>query len=237
MRENATFLEKLSFSYVKPLLTSSRAQDIKLEQYGDLPERLSISTEEKKLEVAIQKYIKKDPTDRFAFMKGIIEVNKSQLIKFLVVRMLLQADDIIMPWVAYEMVGWLTTKEDENSATAMYMFGLCLLVPLIRCTVHTTWEYFCFQMIEMGHLTHTALKVMLFRKNFKMTTATNKDFSSGEINNIVMNESGRIWSFIWEGPAYFECFFHLITASITVFYQIGWCGFMVLFFTGSRILL
>ena len=72
-------------------------------------------------------------------------------------------------------------------------------------------------MIEVGHRTHTALKVMLFRKNFKMTSSTNKDFSTGEVNHIVMGESDRIWTFIWEGPAYFEAFFHLTTASIIVF--------------------
>ena len=117
------------------------------------------------------------------------------------------------------------------------MFMLCLLTPIIRTTVHSTWEYFCFQMIEMGHRAHTSLKVMLFRKNFKMTTATNKDFSAGEINNIVMNESNRIWTFIWDGPAYFECAIHLVTASVVVFYQIGYCGFIILFFTASRMIL
>jgi hypothetical protein len=64
-------------------------------------------------------------------------------------------------------------------------------------------------MIEVGHRAHTSLKVMLFRKNFKMTGATNKDFASGEIHHIIMGESGRIWSFIWTGPDYIECPIHL----------------------------
>ena len=52
-------------------------------------------------------------------------------------------------------------------------------------------------MTEMGHLAHTALKAMLYRKNFRMTCATNKDFSPTEINTIVYDESDRIWNFIW----------------------------------------
>ena len=91
-------------------------------------------------------------------------------------------------------------------------------------------------MIECGHRAHTALKCMLFRKNLRLTSATNKDFSSGEINHIVMNESNRIWTFIWDGPGYFEVAFHLTTASVIVFQQIGWCGFIVLFFSGFRML-
>jgi len=58
---------------------------------------------------------------------------------------------------------------------------------------------------------------MLFRKNFKMTGATNKDFSSGEVNNIIMSESNKVWDFIWEGPAYLECGGHLLFASVICF--------------------
>ncbi len=72
-------------------------------------------------------------------------------------------------------------------------------------------------MIEVGHRAHTSLKVMLFRKNFKMTASTNKDFSSGEINSVIMSESNRIWDFIWQGPAYIECVMHLTFSSIIVF--------------------
>ena len=52
-------------------------------------------------------------------------------------------------------------------------------------------------MVELGVRSHTALKAMLNRKNFRMSSATNKDFSAGEISNIIWNESNRIWDFIW----------------------------------------
>mmetsp|Transcript_36652 Transcript_36652/g.48120 ORF Transcript_36652/g.48120 Transcript_36652/m.48120 type:complete len:809 (+) Transcript_36652:302-2728(+) len=170
-------------------------------------------------------------------MKGLLSVNKWKLLKFLAVRMTLNLNEFMFPWIISEMIAWIQTREDEPLEKTVRMVAFGLLIPLLRVLAHTIWEYFCFQMIEVGHRAHTALKVMLFRKNFKMTSATNKDFSSGEINNIVMNESNRIWSFIWEGPAYFECAFHLITASVIVFYQIGYCGFLVLFFTLARSLL
>ena len=69
-----------------------------------------------------------------------------------------------------------------------------------------------------------------------MTSATNKDFSSSEINNIVLNESDRIWSFIWQGPAYMEFVIVLVTSSIIVFQTIGWCGLLALIVNASRVL-
>ena len=77
----------------------------------------------------------------------------------------------------------------------MLCFGLIL--PLIQMIQHTTWEFFMYQMVEIGHRAHTALKAMLYRKNFRMTSATNKDFSPTEICTIVMDESDRVWDFIW----------------------------------------
>lgn len=53
MRENRSFFDKLFFNYAKPLLDSSMTQQIRFEQYGDLPERLMIKHEEAKIEASI----------------------------------------------------------------------------------------------------------------------------------------------------------------------------------------
>jgi ABC-type multidrug transport system fused ATPase/permease subunit len=150
------------------------------------------------------------------------------------VRLMLNFWEPVKAWVIAEMLAWIANGTPESFEETCWMFAFGLIIPISRMIQHTTWEYFCFQMIEVGHRAHTSLKAMLYRKNFKMTSATNKDFSSGEINNIVMSESDRIWTFIWEGPAYFECAFYLITGTIMVFNNIGWCGFIMVFFSGGR---
>ena len=92
-------------------------------------------------------------------------------------------------------------------------------------------------MVQLGEGTTTALKSMLFRKNFKMTGATNKDFTSGEINHIIQGETGRIWTFIWEGPAYLEVPMNLVCSAYLVFTYIGWSGLIVLLGLGLHWLL
>ena len=57
MRENASFFDKLFYRYPWPLLKSSMSQEIKFEQYGDLPDRLLIKNEEKHIEGHIRHYI------------------------------------------------------------------------------------------------------------------------------------------------------------------------------------
>ena len=235
MRENASFLSKLFYRYPWPLLESSMTQKLRFEQYGELPDRLLIKHEEKLIEENIQHYIKQDPQDRFAFMKGLFAANKFNFVKFSVVRFFLQIDEFLVPYVMSRTLDWIQKSEEEPLSDTLYMLALALSVPFVSLMVHTIWEYFCFQMIEVGHRAHTALKVMLFRKNFKMTNATNKDFSSGEVQHIIMGESGRVWDFIWSMPDYFECPIQLIASSIIVFQQIGWYGLISVLFVGIQI--
>ena len=52
-------------------------------------------------------------------------------------------------------------------------------------------------MIETGHRLHTSLKAMLFAKNLRMTSATNREYDQGQVNSIMMGESNRVWDIIW----------------------------------------
>ena len=236
MREGASFWDTVFFNYAYPLLKSSMKEPISFEQYGELPERLLIKYEEERIETSIKQYIAKDPSDRFAFMKGLLAVNKGNFIKFAAVRLGLQFDEFIFPFMIATLIEWIQRGEEESIESTLCMVAFALTIPALQCLTHTVWEYFCFQMIEVGHRAHTSLKVMLFRKNFKMTGATNKDFSSGEINNIIMSESNRIWDLIWQGPAYLTCVVHLLFASVICFQQVGWCGLIVLVFSGLNML-
>lgn len=81
--------------------------------------------------------------------------------------------------------------------TTLWALLTGLSIPLLRVMTHTSWEYFCFEMIEVGHRAHTALKTILFKKDLRMTSATNKDFSEGEVSSVIMGDSNKIWDFIW----------------------------------------
>ena len=56
MRQDASLWDKITYSYAKPLLDSSLTQQIRFEQYGDLPEDLKICHEAKLLEEHIHSY-------------------------------------------------------------------------------------------------------------------------------------------------------------------------------------
>ena len=144
MRENATLFEKITYSYARPLLESSMTQQIKFEQYGELPDRLKICHESKYLESNIQHYFKQNQQDRYAFMKGILRANKWNFAKFSAIRCLLTSSDLVRPLLLVNFVNWLMSTEPDTPYTFCSALFMALLIPIIRCFVHTIWEYFCF---------------------------------------------------------------------------------------------
>lgn len=92
-------------------------------------------------------------------------------------------------------------------------------------------------MIEVGHRAHTSLKTILFAKDLRMTSATNKDFSEGEISSIIMGDTNKIWDFIWQMPEFIEVPFVLLASCYFVFQYIGWYGAIVVAITLAQFLL
>lgn len=128
-------------------------------------------------------------------------------------------------------ITWLQDSTPDTTYTTCRAVGTMLMLPVMRMITHTTWEYFCFQMIEVGHRAHTSLKTILFQKDLRMTGATNKDFSEGEISSIIMGDSNKIWDFIWQLPEFLECPFVLISSCYFTFQAIGYYGFIVVILT------
>ena len=72
MREEASLLSKIFFSYPKPLLDAAIGERITFDQYGELPDHLKIENEVEKMEKTINYYVEKDPNDDKAVFKGIL---------------------------------------------------------------------------------------------------------------------------------------------------------------------
>ena len=61
MRENRSFISKLLFTYIKPLLNASQQEEITTEHYGKLPERLSMDKNADILENNMKHFAEKYP--------------------------------------------------------------------------------------------------------------------------------------------------------------------------------
>ena len=66
-----------------------------------------ICHEAKLLEEHIHYYAKKNPNDKFAFMKGMLYVNRWKFPKFIAVRSMLMLNDIFNPLLLVSFIAWI----------------------------------------------------------------------------------------------------------------------------------
>ena len=128
------------------------------------------------LEEHINHFTKKNPKDKYAFLKGIMTAKKWKFLLFVGVNVLLSLESIFIAFQLVSFIDWMQDEAtDDYYSTAAAMFTACS-IPFSRCITHTIWKYFEFMMIETGHRLHTSLKAMLFAKNLRMTSATNREY-------------------------------------------------------------
>ena len=62
-------------------------------------------------------------------------------------------------------------------------------------------------------------------KIFRMSNATNKEYSSGEIMNLIHRDAGRVWSFVWDLSDIIETPFEMIVAGYFLWTNLRWSAF------------
>lgn len=198
-RNKASFLERVFYYYARPIYDmQAEGNPITSEQYPELAERAKMKVNAEKIEKFMDFYIAKQPDDPYAVMKAVFYANYYEYIMFIFVRIFNKFVEIFNGMVFLEVIRSFEQHEGPFTVEQMYW---PIFLGAFKCFLDMFqqfwWGYFDYQMVEVGHLTQASLKTILFRKNFRMSEATNKDFSSGEINSIIMGETGIVWDFVW----------------------------------------
>ena len=137
--------------------------------------------------------------------------------------------EIAIPVLLAEFTKYMEGDELPEYMTQMWALKIAMTLLLLKVFKHTLWENICYKMILCGHWAHGALKQIIFEKTFRMSTASNKDYSQGEIMNLIHRDSGRVWSFVWELNTIIETPFEMIIAAYFLWTNLGYSSFTGVF--------
>ena len=136
-------------------------QRISHEQCGVIPDRMKVSHEAEKLESSINHFTEKNPKDKYALAKGILHNNRWKIAKFVCIRTMLCFGEVVNPLLMVSFLDWIQSTAPDTYYSTGCAIMTALLIPLICVTQRTWWENAVFEMIEMGHLSHTSLKSII----------------------------------------------------------------------------
>ena len=93
-----------------------------------------------------------------------------------------------------DLVSWIQSDQEESLEDTMRMVFYGFFIAFLQCASRVMGQAFLWKIKTAGYKISYGLKILLFSKTIRMTTAANKDFSNNEISNIAMNMTGpRFW--------------------------------------------
>ena len=229
-REDVSFFDRFFYNYAKPMLDYAAAgKFIDNDMYGDIPDSKRIYHMINDIEKNAKFFKDENPKDKYAMLKGILYSQRWQFATFVWFRFLVAlVGEVIQPIGIVKFIEWVQdpAPDDYYSIAQAVSFGL--LVPFITIARNACWEYKFFDMFTSGHLMHNALKSIVSQKNMRMSSATNKDYSEGEINSIMFGDTNTVWDLVWRIPDFIEDPMVLIASLYFVFVYMGWYAFIIL---------
>jgi len=105
----------------------------------------------------------------------------------------------------------------------------------LKSGVITIFTFFAFRVLQtifynnlsyhsdmMGQRSHSALKALVYKKHYKISSATNRDFTTGEIYSVVNSDVGRLMGFAWSSAQSITIPIRFLYASFMLYYYLGW---------------
>ncbi|XVF25110.1 hypothetical protein REPUB_Repub13aG0185700 [Reevesia pubescens] len=191
----ASFLSKLSFSWINPLLSLGNLRPLALE---DIP---SISTEDES-NLAYQKFAnaweslvrdKSSNDRRNLVLRAITKVYFKENIFIAVCAILRTIAVVGLPLLLYAFVNY-SNQEERNLQEGLILLGYLILSKVVESLSQRHWF---FASRRSGLRMRSALMVSVYQKQLKLSSLGRKRHSTGEIVNYIAVDAYRMGEFPW----------------------------------------
>jgi len=221
---HASFLSKLTFSWVKSLLSLGYSKPLSLE---DIPSLLS----EDKADLSHQKFM--HAWESLVWERG--KNNTTNLVLWSIVRTHLKENVLIAfyallrtvavtvsPLVLYAFVNFSNSRDngDTNLREGLTIVGFLILSKVVDSVSQRHWF---FNSRRSGLKMRSALMVAVYKKQLKLSSSARTRHSTGEIVNYIAVDAYRMGEFPWWFHVTWACTLQLLL-SIAILYGVVGVG-------------
>ncbi|XVF86793.1 hypothetical protein PTKIN_Ptkin18bG0071200 [Pterospermum kingtungense] len=216
----ASFLSKLTFSWLNPLLSLGYSRPLALE---DIP---SISTEDES-NLAYQKFAnaweslvreKSSSSDRRNLViRAIAKVYFKENIFIAVYAVFRTISVVSLPLLLYAFVKY-SNQEEENLQQGLVLLGYLILFKVVESLSQRHW-YFASR--RLGMRIRSALMVAVYRKQLKLSSLGRRRHSTGEIVNYIAVDAYRMGESPWWFHSTWSLLLQLFMSLAVLFSVVG----------------
>ncbi|GAV60518.1 ABC_tran domain-containing protein/ABC_membrane domain-containing protein [Cephalotus follicularis] len=191
----ASFIRKLSFSWINPLLKLGYSKPLTLE---DIPSLVP----EDEADLAYQKFarawdsIVKDKSSNTTgnlVFQSIAKIYMKENILCVVYALLRTVAVVVLPLLLYAFVNY-SDREEENLYEGLSILGYLVLAKIVESLSH---RHLYFDSRRSGMRMRSALMVAVYQKQLKLSSMGRRRHSTGEIVNYIAVDAYRMGEFPW----------------------------------------
>eukprot|EP00347_Sterkiella_histriomuscorum_P019725 403340529 len=217
--------KKLFFSWANPLIAFSKKNVLHINQMGDIRQNQKVEVQYLKLKKSWKKY---KHSQGNALFKAVIHAYRYEYLIAVFFNLLITAAEISTPFLVKRIIEFIQSTDDDVG----YGFGLVSILVVTQGLQYIINDHIDYYQRLIGVRSTNALISMIYKKILKVSSATNKKFSNGEIVNFIQVDAQKL-NIISENLAtVLKLPIILVTCIILLFYFIG-----VAFFAGVAVLI
>jgi len=223
MRDGASWWSIMTFDFIKPLLECaySNNERLTLAQMGELPENVQFDKVVPVIEQAWREEHARDPESNKSLVWALLHVFKWRMLARLLLRVGFKAFSMISPLLVFNFTEFIEKEDlgpEDKSRAVLLAIGIILL-ELLEHFGHAIFDY---HMTTVKSTASKSVKVILFRKNFRLSATGPKQFTFAQVLNVINSEADRVFDTIqMVGDILMEPF-ELAYCAFFIYYYLGW---------------
>ena len=213
-----SFLSKLSFSWVNPLIALGYRKPLLLEDIPSLPSIDQSSTSHEKFNKAWHSLqMEKSSNNSNLVPKSLAKVYFQEMILSGLCVFLRTLSVVISPLLLYAFVDY-SNRDTEDLHHGLTLVGCLILVKIVESLSH---RQFFFNARRTGMRMRSALMVAVYEKQLKLSVLGRRRHSTGEVVNYIAVDAYRMGDFPMWFHTGWACFLQLLLAMCVLFSIVG----------------
>lgn len=174
------------FSWAYPLIHFARTNQISIDLMGTVSPEDSALAQMLKLEKAWDRY--RQGSDKNALFKSVVAAFRREYLNAVFWNVLVACLQVTSPFILHSLIEFIKSQDADTAAGVTLVV---LLVGIQSCCYFISEHLKLYQRM-IGVKSTNAMIAMIYAKQFRITSSTNKRFSSGEMVNFVQVDANKL---------------------------------------------
>ncbi|TNV86168.1 hypothetical protein FGO68_gene2272 [Halteria grandinella] len=193
-KPKASCIGKLFFTWVYHIIALGKKQQLHIDDLGELDEDLRVEKSINRLKQTWKHYKLQAGQSKYALLKTIFVAFKSDYLMIIAINLLCTSLNLMSPFLINMIIRFIETKDEPNGPPLSEGFQYVGMLVISQGLYYLINEQLYFYQYQIGVKTQNAMIGMIYQKQLRISNATNKNFSQGEIINFVQVDALKIMS-------------------------------------------